>query len=59
MGPIAQGQLIIAPAFYATMLDLFGPVKSYVPGYERQTRGRIHWRASCTLWSRFALQLKL
>ena len=40
MGPVAQEQLILAPAFYATMIDLFGPVKSFVPGHVRQTRGR-------------------
>ena len=40
MGPVAQEQLIIAPSFYITMLDLFAPVKSYVPGYERETRTR-------------------
>ena len=40
MGPIAQEQLMVAPPFYTTMIDLFGPLKSYVPGYERQTRNR-------------------
>ena len=40
MGPIAQEQLMLAPPFYVTMLDLFGPVQSYVPGFERNTRNR-------------------
>ena len=40
MGPIAQEQLMVAPPFYVTMIDLFGPLKSYVPGYERETRNR-------------------
>ena len=40
MGPIAQEQLIVAPPFYVTMLDLFGPIESYVPGFERNTRNR-------------------
>ena len=40
MGPIAQEQLMIAPPFYVTMVDLFGPLKSYVPGYEKETRNR-------------------
>ena len=31
---------MIAPPFYITLLDLFGPVRSYVPSYERQTRTR-------------------
>ena len=40
MGPIAQEQLMIAPPFHITMVDLFGPVSSYVPGYEKETRNR-------------------
>ena len=40
MGPIGQEQLMLAPPFYTTMLDLFGPVDSYVPGFERNTRNR-------------------
>ena len=40
MGPVASEQLIIAPPFYITMVDLFGPLRSYVPGFERVTRAR-------------------
>ena len=40
MGPVAQEQLMLAPPFYITMIDLFGPVESYVPGFERNTRNR-------------------
>ena len=40
MGPISQDQLVLAPPFYITMLDLFGPVEAYVPGFERHTRNR-------------------
>ena len=40
MGPVAQEQLMIAPPFYVTMIDLFGPIESYVPGFERNTRNR-------------------
>jgi len=40
MGPIAQEQLMLAPPFHIAMLDLFGPVQSYVPGFERNTRNR-------------------
>ena len=40
MGPIGQEQLMLAPPFYTTMMDLFGPVESYVPGFERNTRSR-------------------
>ena len=40
MGGIKPEQLIIAPPFWACQLDLFGPYKVYVPGYERETRNR-------------------
>ena len=40
MGPVAQEQLMVAPPFYITMIDLFGPMRSFVPGFERNTRGR-------------------
>ena len=39
-GPIGDHQLTIAPAFYASQADLFGPISVFVPGYERQTRNR-------------------
>ena len=40
MGPVAEEQLILAPPFFVTMMDLFGPFRSFVPGFERATRGR-------------------
>ena len=40
MGPVSQEQLIIAPPFFITMVDLFGPLRSFVPGFERATRAR-------------------
>ena len=40
MGPVAREQLIIAPPFFITMVDLFGPLRSFVPGFERVTRAR-------------------
>ena len=40
MGPVSQHQLAIAPPMWAAQLDLFGPCTVYVPGYERETRGR-------------------
>ena len=40
MGPVSSDQLVIAPAFYVTMVDLFGPLRSFVPGFERATRNR-------------------
>ena len=40
MGPIGDQQLIIAPPFYTTMCDIFGPCKVYVPGHSMATRGR-------------------
>ena len=38
MGPLSEYQLSISPIFYYTYIDAWGPVKSYVPGYERETR---------------------
>ena len=40
MGPVSPNQLTIAPPMWAAQLDLFGPIPTYVPGYERETRGR-------------------
>ena len=40
MGLISEHQLSIAPPFWATQMDLFGPVPTYVPGYEKNTRNR-------------------
>ena len=40
MGPVANEQLVIAPPFFVTMIDLFGPLRSFVPGFERATRAR-------------------
>ena len=38
MGPLSNSQLSISPVFYFTLVDLWGPVRSYVPGYEKVTR---------------------
>ena len=38
MGPLSDKQLIVAPPFYACQVDLFGPCRVFVPGYERETR---------------------
>ena len=35
MGPLADSQLTISPVFYYTLVDLWGPLTSYVPGYEK------------------------
>ena len=40
MGPVSQHQLSVAPPMWAAQCDLFGPCTVYVPGYERETRGR-------------------
>ena len=40
MGPIADEQLIVAPPFWVTMCDKFGPCYIYVPGHSMQTRNR-------------------
>ena len=38
MGPLSDFQLSISPIFYYTFVDSFGPLKAFVPGYERSTR---------------------
>ena len=40
MGPISDAQLTVAPPFYTTMADMYGPLDIYVPGFERKTRNR-------------------
>ena len=47
MGPISDHQLSICPPFWATQIDLFGPISVYVPGYEKNTRGRNSLSAKC------------
>ena len=38
MGPLSESQLSILPVFYYTLTDLWGPLRSFVPGYEKVTR---------------------
>ena len=38
LGPISESLLAIAPPFYFAQMDLFGPVKVYVQGREKNTR---------------------
>ena len=38
LGPLSEKQLIIAPPFYAIQIDLCGPCRVFVPGFERETR---------------------
>ena len=38
LGPLSEKQLLIAPPFYAIQVDLFGPLRSFVPGFEKETR---------------------
>ena len=35
MGPLADSQLAISPVFFYTLVDLWGPLTSFVPGYEK------------------------
>ena len=37
-GPVSDEQLTIAPPFYNTVLDIWGPCYTFVPGHERETR---------------------
>ena len=47
MGPVSDEQLTIAPAFYISMVDIFGPCKVYVPGHAMKTRHRNVVEAKC------------
>ena len=38
MGPLSEHQLTISPIFYYTLIDAWGPLKSYVPEYQKSTR---------------------
>ena len=40
MGPVGDEQLMIAPAFWIAMVDIFGPCNIFVPGHSMATRGR-------------------
>ena len=40
MGPIADDQLTVGPAFYVRMADIFGPCQVFVPGHAMKTRHR-------------------
>jgi hypothetical protein len=47
-GPIKQTQHTLAPPFHFCQMDLFGPIKVYVPGKERETRhGKPSQAAKC------------
>ena len=37
MGPLHEAQLTVSPVFYCTLVDCFGPVKCYCPGFEKVT----------------------
>ena len=38
MGGLTDSQLSVSPVFYFTLVDMWGPLKCYCPGYERTTR---------------------
>ena len=40
MGPVADAQTTIAPPFWITMCDIFGPCKVFVPGHSMKTRNK-------------------
>ena len=47
MGPIADEQLVIAPPFWITMCDIYGPCHIYVPGHSMLTRIRMAVEVKC------------
>ena len=48
MGGVKPEQLIVAPPFWACQMDLFGPYRTFVPGYEKETRNR--QMLECQVW---------
>ena len=38
MGPLSDQQLSISPVFYYCLADAWGPLRAYVPNYQRNTR---------------------
>ena len=45
---IKETQLTLAPPFYFAQMDLFGPIKVFVPGKERETiHGKPYEAAKC------------
>ena len=38
MGPLSNQQLSITPIFFYTLVDAWGPLRAYVPPYQRATR---------------------
>ena len=46
-GPVSDESLTIAPAFWISMCDLYGPCHVYVPGHAMKTRHRNVVEAKC------------
>ena len=46
-GPVSDEALIVAPPFYVSMCDLYGPCHVYVPGHAMKTRHRAVVEAKC------------
>ena len=38
MGPLSDQQLTVSPIFFFTLIDAWGPLKPFVPGYQKSTR---------------------
>ena len=47
MGPVSSHQFSVAPPFWVTQADLFGPLTHYVPSRERNTRNRPALDSKC------------
>ena len=47
MGPIHPSKFVVAPPFWTTQADLWGPMVVYVPGREKNTRSSKTLDASC------------
>ena len=47
LGPVANEQLTVVPAFYVTMADIYGPCQIYVPRHTMKTRHKSILEAKC------------
>ena len=59
MGPISPHHFTVCPPFWVTQADLFGPVVHYVPGRERNTRGKPALQCKCYVFVMVCMVTKL
>ena len=47
MGPLPKYQISVTPVFFYCLIDMWGPLQVYAPGYERSTRGAAAKKYKC------------